>query len=106
MVHAIAAALALSAVMTVGDWLWAALHIQHRASAGVAHGAAMCLCVGLAIGVRTGRVLPSAIAGPIVGVMAAAAFYALAPLLRWGAMFPAWMLLWILFAFLQRWLGG
>ena len=26
----------------------------------------------------------------------------LAPALRWGAMFPAWMLLWILFAFLQR----
>jgi hypothetical protein len=102
MVHALAAALALAAVMTLGDWLWAALHIQHRASAGVAHGAAMCLCIGLAIGIRARRVRPAAIAGPLIGAAAAGLFYLLVPALRWGAMFPAWMLLWLLLAFLQR----
>jgi hypothetical protein len=37
--------------------------------------------------------------------LAAAAFYAPAPAMRWNAMFPAWMLLWILFALLQHWLA-
>ena len=106
MVFALASALALAAVMTAGDWLWAALHIRHSPAAGVAHGAVMCLCVGLAIGVRAGRRVPAAIAGPLIGALAAATFYLLAPWLRWGAMFPAWMLLWILFASLQRWFAG
>ena len=88
--------------MTFGDWLWAALHIRHSTTAGVAHGAAMCLCLGIAIGIRAGRVLPATIAGPFIGATAAGVFYALARSLRWGAMFPAWMLLWILFALLQR----
>jgi hypothetical protein len=99
---AFAAALALGLVMTLGDLAWAALHIRHRVAYGLIHGAVMCLCVGLAIGIRSGHAGRAAIAGPIIGVVAAAAFYALAPALRWGAMFPAWMLLWILFAFLQQ----
>src|SRR5215471_9746867 len=102
MLYATLSALALAAVMTFGDWLWAAMHIKHRATAGMAHGAAMCLCIGLAIGFRAQRVIPAAIAGPLIGIVAAGTFYVLAPALRWGAMFPAWMLLWILFAFLQR----
>lgn len=106
MLPAVVSALALAAVMTLGDWLWAVLHIRHRMSAGIAHGAAMCLCIGLAIGFRTRRALPAAIAGPLIGAAAAGIFYLLAPSLRWGAMFPAWMLLWILFAVLQRQLAG
>jgi len=101
MLFALASALGLAAVMTAGDWLWAALRIQHRAAAGVAHGAVMCLAIGIAIGIRAGRRVPAAIAGPIIGAAAAATFYLLAPSLGWGAMFPAWMLLWILFAALQ-----
>src|SRR3954462_4952276 len=99
---AILSSLALAAVMTAGDFLWAALHIRHRVANGVAHGVVMCLCLGLAIGIRAGRPLPAAIAGPLIGAIAAGAFYALAPAIAWGAMFPAWMLLWILFALLQR----
>jgi hypothetical protein len=104
MLFALASALTLAAVMTAGDWLWAALHIRHSMIAGVTHGAVMCLCVGLAIGMRAGRPMPAAIAGPLIGALAAATFYLLAPWLRWGAMFPAWMLLWLLFAALQLWL--
>ena len=102
MLYAVAASLALAAVMTAGDFLWTALNIRHRMVYGVLHGAVMCLCIGIAIGVRARRVRPGAIAGPLIGATAAATFYLLAPSLRWGAMFPAWMLLWILFAFLQR----
>jgi hypothetical protein len=105
MLYALAASLALATVMTLGDFAWAALHIRHRMAYGIAHGALMCLCIGLAIGIRAGRTRPAAIAGPLIGVLAAGAFYLLAPSLRWGAMFPAWMLLWLLFALLQRQLG-
>ena len=96
------ATLALAAVMTLGDFAWAAFTIRHSVVKGVIHGAVMCLCLGLAIGFRAGKPRPAAIAGPLIGVAAAGTFYVLVPALRWGAMFPAWMLLWILFALLQR----
>ena len=102
MAYSLIASLCLGAVMTLGDFAWAALHIQHRVVYGLIHGAAMCLCVGLAIGIRARKPLAAAIAGPVIGVIAALAFYALARPLGWSAMFPAWMLLWVLFAMLQQ----
>src|ERR1043165_6924279 len=102
MVYTLIASVALAVVMTLGDFAWAAFHIRHSVVKGVVHGAAMCLCLGLAIGIRARRPVPAAIAGPLIGVAAAGTFYVLAPALKWGAMFPAWMLLWILFAILQR----
>jgi hypothetical protein len=100
--HALIASLGLGAVMTLGDFVWAALHIRHRIAYGVVHGAAMCFCLGLAIGMRAGKPGVAAIAGVVIGIIAAVTFYALAPVLRFGAMFPAWMLLWVLFAVLQH----
>lgn len=100
----IIAALTLGAIMTLGDVAWQQFGIRHRVAYGVIHGAVMCLCLGVAIGLRCRRPVPAMIAGPLIGVVAAATFYVLAPSLRWGAMFPAWMLLWILFALLQQWL--
>jgi hypothetical protein len=99
---AVIASLFLGAVMALGDYVWAALHIQHRVAYGFAHGAVMCLCLGIAIGVHARRPLAAALAGPVIGVIAAGAFYLLAPSLRMAAMFPAWMLFWILFALLQQ----
>jgi hypothetical protein len=99
---AVIASLFLGAVMAFGDYLWAALNIQHRVAYGLAHGALMCLCLGIAIGVHARRPVPAALAGPVIGVIAAGAFYLLAPWLRMAAMFPAWMLFWILFAILQQ----
>src|SRR4051794_4980860 len=104
--RAVAAALALAAVMTCGDFLWAFFRIQHRVVSGVLHGAVMCLCIGLAIGVPLRRPAMGAVAGVAIGVLAAGVFYALAPILGWGAMLPAWMLFWILFAALQPRLGA
>ena len=102
MLYAVAASVALAAVMTLGDFVWANFNVRHTVIKGVVHGAVMCLCLGLAIGIRAKRPLPAGIAGPLIGVVAAGTFYLLAPALRWGAMFPAWMLLWLLFAILQR----
>lgn len=106
LILAVAASLLLGAVMTAGDFIWAFFSVRHRVYTGVAHGALMCLCIGAVIGYRSGRLAAGLLAGPLIGVVAAGAFYALAPSLRWGAMLPAWMLFWILFAFLQRWLSG
>lgn len=99
------AALFLAAVSTFGDFVWAALDLRHRVSYGIIHGAAICLCIGAVIGWREQRAIAGALAGPLVGVVAAASFYVLAPSLRWRAMVPAWMLFWICFAFLQGWLA-
>lgn len=103
--HAIAAAAAalfLGAVMTVGDFLWAYFGIRHSMVSGVVHGAAMCLCLGGVIGARVGRLVPGLAAGPLVGLLAAGSFYALAPTFGLGAMLPAWMLFWICFGGLQH----
>ena len=102
MLAAILASLALAAVMTLGDFAWAELVVRHTVLKGVIHGAAMCLCIGLAIGIRSHKPAIAAIAGLLIGIVAAGAFYLLAPWLRWGAMFPAWILLWLLFAVLQQ----
>jgi hypothetical protein len=102
LIAAFAASLFLAVVMTTGDFVWAFFSVPHLAVYGVAHGAVMCLAIGAVIGARARRPAAGALAGPLVGVLAAGAFYALAPALRWTAMLPAWMLFWILFAVLQQ----
>jgi hypothetical protein len=99
--HALAGALLLGAVSTLGDFVWAALRLQHRMGYGLVHGAVVCLCVGLVIGWRARRAALGAAAGPFVGVAAAGLFYMLAPALGYSAMFPAWMFFWVCFGLLQ-----
>lgn len=106
MLHAVGAALLLGVVMTAGDFVWAFFDVRHSVWAGVIHGALMCLCLGTVIGIRAQRPAPGILAGPLVGVLAAGAFYVLAPMLGYGAMLPAWMLFWICFALLQHALTG
>jgi hypothetical protein len=101
---AFGAALFLGAVMTAGDFVWEYFDVRHSTAAGMAHGALMCLCIGGVLGARAGRPVPGLVVGPLIGVFAAAAFYALAPTFGWGAMLPAWMLFWICFALFQRFL--
>jgi hypothetical protein len=99
---ALIASALLAVVATLGDFVWAFWNVRHTAFYGVIHGAVFCLAIGAAIGARTGRPLPGILAGPLIGMLAAGVFYMLAPALRMNAMFPAWMLFWICFAFLQR----
>jgi hypothetical protein len=99
---ALAASVFLGVVATLGDFAWAYWNVRHTTLYGVIHGAVFCLAIGSAIGLRAGRLAPAAVAGPLVGMIAAGVFYMLAPMMRMGAMFPAWMLLWICFALLQR----
>ena len=105
-IHAVLAALLLGAVSTFGDFVWANWQVRHRMVYGLAHGAAICLCIGAVIGARSGRFAAGAAAGPVVGLLAAGTFYLLAPMLRYSAMFPAWMLFWFCFSILQARLSG
>jgi hypothetical protein len=106
MVHAVIAALVLGALSTLGDLVWEALQLRHRMINGLIHGAAICLFIGLSVGLREGRVVAGTAAGPLIGLMAAGGFYMLAPWLRWAAMFPMWMMFWLCFALLQWHLSG
>lgn len=104
--HAVVGALVLGAVSTFGDFVWDAMRLRHRMVYGIVHGAVVCLCVGAVVGWRTGRPALGAAAGPFIGVAAAGFFYLFAPMLRYNAMFPAWMLFWVCFAILQSQLEG
>jgi hypothetical protein len=101
MVHALAGAVILALISTFGDFVWEALSLRHRLLYGVAHGAATCLAVGAVIGWRGRRPLLGAAAGMLIGIAAAGVFYVLAPVMRYRAMFPAWMFFWLCFAMLQ-----
>ncbi len=101
MIEAMVGAVILGAVSTLGDFVWAALSLRHRMTYGLAHGAVVCLAVGAVVGWRARRPALGAAVGIAIGVAAAGLFYILAPSLRYGAMFPAWMFFWICFALLQ-----
>lgn len=92
----------VAAVATVGDWVWAAFLSRHLAVAGIVHGALLCLAMGAVLGIPSRRVLPGAAAGIGVGIAAAALFYLLAPVLRMGAMLPAWFALWVMLSAVTR----
>jgi hypothetical protein len=99
---AIASALFAAAVMTFGDYVWASRLLPHTLANGLVHGAGLCVAIGLALGAPAGRPLAGATGGIVVGLTAAASFYALAPLMRYSAMFVSWAVLWILMAILAR----
>ncbi len=101
LVHAALAALILGILSTVGDFVWEHWSLRHRVVSGLVHGAVICLWIGAVIGLRAGKPLAGIAVGLPVGVLAAGVFYVLAPVLRWNAMFPAWMLFWICFGVLQ-----
>jgi hypothetical protein len=103
---ALAGALLLAALSTFGDYVWAQHVPAHRVVFGLVHGTLLLMAVGLYLGVLRGRALVGAATGALVGLLAAASFYALAPLLGYSAMFVSWMALWLGFALLDAWLRG
>jgi hypothetical protein len=99
--QAFTAAVLIAALMTFGDFVWARFVAAHRVVYGLLHGLLLGLAIGVSLGVPRGRPGRGALGGAVIGLSAALLFYALATLLRWGAMFPAWMALWIAFAILE-----
>ena len=99
---AIGSAVFAAVIMTLGDFVWASQLLRHRMAYGLLHGAGLCLALGLALGAPAKRPLTGAIGGLVVGILSAASFYVLAPVMRYSAMFVSWVLLWILLALLDR----
>jgi hypothetical protein len=97
---AVAGALIIGALMTFGDWVWAVLELPHRVVLGLIHGLVLCCGIGLYLGFPRRAATRGALIGGAIGLGAAALFYALAPLLKWSAMLPAWMAFWIAFGVL------
>jgi putative intracellular protease/amidase len=105
-VAALAGALLLGGLNTFGDFVWARYVASHRTVFGLAHGTLLLMAVGLYLGVLRRRAALGALAGALVGLLAAASFYALAPLLGYRAMVVSWMALWIGFALVDARLSG
>jgi hypothetical protein len=95
MINAILGALAVAALSTLGDFVWANWQVRHFALYGVLHGMAIFLAIGLFLGALAARPMAGAIAGVVAGAAAAGSFYLLRPTLGYSAMFVSWILVWI-----------
>jgi hypothetical protein len=99
-------ALLIAGVSTVGDFIWAMWIPRHRWFFGLVHGTLLFLALGLYLGMRVNRAREGALGGAVVGCLAAASFYALAPLTGYSAMFIVYFALWITLAYLVSRLAG
>src|SRR5687768_14099934 len=97
--EAITGTLAIAAVSTAGDFIWATWIAEARGVYGFIHGALLFLAIGLFLGRLAGRAAAGAIAGACVGALAAGLYYVLAPTLGLPAMIVAWMAVWLGLAF-------
>jgi hypothetical protein len=104
LVAALAGALLLAALSTLGDFIWANWRVRHLMLYGVLHGMAIFLAIGLVLGGRSGAPLLGAIAGVVAGAAAAGSFYLLAPVMGYSAMFLSWVLVWIALGLINLWL--
>lgn len=88
-------AVAVAALSTFGDFVWANWRVRNLVLYGVLHGMVIFLAIGLVLGRANGRSLAGALAGVVAGAAAAGSYYVMAPLIGYGAMFVAWMLVWM-----------
>jgi hypothetical protein len=98
---ALVGTLAIAAVSTLGDYIWATSIPEHRPVFGLAHGTILMAAVGLCLGAAAGRPARGALGGALVGLLAAGGFYVLAPFAGYSAMFVIWFVLWIALAALD-----
>jgi hypothetical protein len=94
MLTSVGLALWAAVAMTFGDWFWAAFHLQHKPTYGLVHGLLLCAWIGLYLGWRSGRLMAGMVLTAVVGLLAAASFYALVSMMGYSAMFVSWVGLW------------
>jgi hypothetical protein len=96
----IGGALWAAALSTLGDWIWARFIPAHRPAYGLIHGTALCLGIGLFLGLTRRHAVKGALAGAAIGFGAAGGYYVLARFTGYAAMFVLWMALWVAFGLL------
>ncbi len=99
---------AMAATSTFADAFWAAAILEHRAFYGLVHGGLLLAVMGLVLSraMGGGRSGFAALAGLLVGVLSAALFYLLFPVIGVSAMLVAWMGLWVALALVGNASGG
>ena len=89
------ASLAIAALSTLGDFIWATWLPEHRAIYGFAHGLLLFCAVGLVFGLLAGRPGAGAAAGAAIGAGAAGAYYLFSPFFGYATMFVVWFAIWM-----------
>lgn len=97
----IAASLAVAAVSTLGDAVWAHWIPQHRPIYGLLHGSLLFASIGFVLGVIRGAPGSTTLLGMAIGLVAAGSFYVLVPIAGYSVMFLVWSGVWIALAFLS-----
>jgi hypothetical protein len=87
--------LAIAALSTGADFIWAMWLPEHRAVYGFLHGLLLFCAVGLVFGVQAGRAGAGAAAGAAIGAGAAGAYYLFSPFFGYTTMFVVWFAVWI-----------
>ncbi|MBI2189562.1 MAG: hypothetical protein HYU37_20935 [Acidobacteria bacterium] len=100
MTQTLTAAVAIAALSTLGDFIWATWLPEHRAVYGFAHGLLLFCAVGLVFGLLAGRPAAAALAGAAIGAAAAGTYYVVSPLFGYAAMFVVWFVVWIALAWM------
>lgn len=102
----VAGALAIAALSTFGDFVWATWIPRARPIYGLTHGAALFLAIGLFLGILARRPAAGALWGAVIGLAAAGSYYLFVPMIGYSVMFLAWVGAWIalgaLHGYLQR----
>jgi hypothetical protein len=93
-------AVLIAVVSTLGDLIWAGLHLRHRPLFGLSHGTLLFLCIGLYLGALAKQPSLGALAGAFIGLLAASSFYVLAPVAGYSVMFAVWAFVWLALAIL------
>ena len=92
---AAAGALAIAALSTAGDFVWATWITSHRVVYGLIHGGLLFLAIGLLLGRIAGHPTAGAASGAVVGALAAGLYYLLARFVGFSAMIVAWISVWL-----------
>jgi hypothetical protein len=99
-------ALAIAVVSTAGDFIWAMWIPRHRPIYGLTHGVLLFCSIGLYLGWIARKPATGAVAGAVLGGLAAGTFYVLAPATGLSIMFVIWFAVWVALAMLNEWLNA